>query len=179
MNSFWLPLKSIEPVEIYATDAGGSPIVGMTDLYAAIRRTSDNEWLDFSDNTFKAAGWIQRQQVMTQIDPGLAPGFYTFTFNTTYFPTPDIYIISVQELPPTVFTTIATSELRIGGVPDDCVSSRKTLLNRQNIDPGSVGNLVIYDDDDVTPWRTANVTGISGEAIAIPAATPSHRSRGV
>ena len=179
MNSLWLPLQTIEPIEVYATDANGDPITGMANLYAAVRRVSDNWWLDFSDMHFKPAGWVQRQQVMTEIDAILSPGFYTFTFNTTTFLTPNTYVIVSQQVPATVFFTTVTGELRIGGVPDDCVSSRKALLNRQNIDPGSVGNLVIYDDDDVTPWRTSNVTGISGEAIAIPAATPSHRSRGI
>ena len=179
MNSLWLPLQAIEPVEMYATDANGDPIVGMLNLFAAVRRVSDNWGLDFNDYHFKPVGWVQRQLVMAQIDPVLAPGFYTFTFNTTTFLNPDSYVFAIQQVPATLFLTTATGELRVGGVPDDCVSSRKALLNRQTVDPGSVGNLVIYDDNDVTPWRTANVTGISGEAIAIPPATPSHRSRGV
>ena len=179
MNSDWLPIQAIEPVEVFATDGGGAPITGMLNLYAAVRRQSDGFWLDFADMTYKAAGWFMRQFVMTEFDPVLSPGCYRFTLDTSAQVAPDTYYTTIQQVPATVFPQTLIAEVRVGGVPDDCVSSRKALLNRQEIAPGDTGNLVIYDDGGLVPWRTANVTGPSGEAIAIPSATPTKRSEAV
>jgi hypothetical protein len=125
MNSDWLPLRSIEPIEIFVTDSSGAPISGMTDLYSSIRRKSDGRWLDFSDNTFKVSGWTSRRQLMAEFDPSLSPGFYRFVFDTSSFVSSDTYVISIEQVPPSVFPRIVVGELRVGGVPDDCVTARK------------------------------------------------------
>lgn len=40
----------------------------------AVRRDSDGAWLDFSDGTFKAAGWTTGQQAMTEVTTGMPTG---------------------------------------------------------------------------------------------------------
>lgn len=151
----------------------------MLNLYAAIRRDSDDKWLDFFDNVFKSAGWVMRQQVMVEFDPVLSPGTYVFTFDTSYFPNPDDYVITFQQVPPTVFPQTVLGELRIGGVPDDCVLSRKIGQNRLDMSPGAVGNWVLYDDNSVTPLLTYDVSDVTGGPIAPPPGAPARRTRGI
>lgn len=177
MNSDWLPLGSIEPIEVFAVDATGSPITGMVNLYAAVRRASDGRWLDFNDMTFKAAGWVARQHVMVEFDPVLSAGFYRFTFNTSTFFSADDYVITIEQVPPTVFPRVVVAELRVGGVPDDCTAARKKLINDEVLTPGSVNNWTTLDDDGITPLFQHSVTGPSGEDVIIPAGTPARRTR--
>ncbi len=178
MNSDWLPLGSIEPIEVFAVDGAGAPITGMVDLFIAIRRVSDGKWLDWNDGVFKAVGWVARLQVMVEFDPVLSPGFYRVTFDTSPYPNPDNYIFTIDQVPPTVFPQQVVAELRVGGVPDDCVTTRKCIDNRDWVSAGAAANRVIYDDDDITPFRTYDITDPSAGAIVIPPGTPTRKSKG-
>lgn len=61
---------------LYALGLDGNPATGRTDLVVRVRR-GDGLWLDFGDQTFKAAGWTTRDASLVEADAALAPGVYT------------------------------------------------------------------------------------------------------
>lgn len=50
---------------------------GLPTMTVALKNRDNNQYLDFNDNTFKAAAWITASQVLTEIGSGL----YRATFN--------------------------------------------------------------------------------------------------
>lgn len=73
---------------------------GLGTVLLSIQRVSDDFWYDFNDDTFKAAGWTTRQQVMTQVSATLAAGEYYFDWDTSSIVSPaadDTYMLRVDE----------------------------------------------------------------------------------
>jgi hypothetical protein len=68
-----------------------------------------------------------------------------------------------------VLEVVATS------IESDTSLARKMLQNRLELADGSTNNWILYDDDGSTPLLTWDISGKSGEAILIPAATPAKR----
>lgn len=56
---------------------------------------------------------------------------------------------------------------------------RKLMDNRKELSDGTTGNLIVYDDDDVTPVRTYDVTDEDDNAIALNPGDPAKQSKGV
>ena len=48
----------------------GDPVTGL-DVYVQLRDTENNQYLDFSDNTWKSSGWTQKQVKLTDIGEGV------------------------------------------------------------------------------------------------------------
>lgn len=67
---------SILDIKFGLFDASGHPITGTILLTCKIKRDSDDYFYDFSDGTFKAAGWTTLAAIMTEIDPPVVPGEY-------------------------------------------------------------------------------------------------------
>ena len=112
-----------ERILITALDENGDFITGLSDVLVEIQRTSDNYYLDFNDNTFKASGWTTRQETMTELYYSYSPGSYYYDFDTTGF-SDDEYFIRV---------TSATAEnspyegyLKVGGYVDNIDASIST-----------------------------------------------------
>lgn len=64
-----------EPIEIVATNALGQRLIGLTNIKLQVRRTSDNYYLDWTDNTFRALP-AQLLQDLDEIDENDSPGEY-------------------------------------------------------------------------------------------------------
>ena len=56
--------------------SSGAPATGRATIRIRLYRKSDNQFLDWSDATFKAAGHIAIEAVMSEIDATNAPGHY-------------------------------------------------------------------------------------------------------
>lgn len=113
-----------ERILITALDENGDFITGLSDVLVEIQRTSDNYYLDFNDNTFKASGWATRQETMTELYYSYSPGSYYYDFDTTGF-SDDEYFIRV---------TSATAEnspyegyLKVGGYVDNIDVALSTI----------------------------------------------------
>lgn len=102
-----------------------SPLSGLTDVLLTIRRTSDDYFYDFDDNTFKNAGWVEKEYTMGEVGTS---GQYEYDFNTTGF-SDDTYICTM---------TCATSndstpqigELIVGGYIDYIDYPISSVLSR-------------------------------------------------
>lgn len=60
-------------------DSLGDPATGRATIRVRMYRRSDGQFLDWSDMTFKAAGWTTLDATMTEVDAVNAPGHYALT----------------------------------------------------------------------------------------------------
>lgn len=99
-------------IEHTALDGTLAPLAGLTDLVVSIRRLSDGQFLDWNDDTFKAAGWTMRQQVMSEVDSTNAPGDYAQDFDlsaVTNKAADDTYVARVEQTPGTSVANVPAS----------------------------------------------------------------------
>lgn len=73
-----------EQVVFLVVQKNGSPATGRTTIRTRIYRKSDNQFFDFGDLTFKAAGHSILEAIMTEVNSVNAPGHYELPggFNT-------------------------------------------------------------------------------------------------
>jgi hypothetical protein len=181
---------TIVPINLMLTQ-NGVPMVGET-VTAGVRRKSDNLFLDFADNTFKASGHTTKFQALTDLngtDADLA-GHYAFLWNSAtaitgqgefefvfkhgtsrYFD--DVYFLT--PVATSVWSAAQASFVAAGSFGRRMKEIRAALLNRQEIADGSSGNFVTYDDDGTTPLVTNNMQDKTGAAIGISAGVPARR----
>jgi hypothetical protein len=67
---------ALEPIRVPAWTKAGKPLTGATDLYIRIERVSDGYFLDWSDMTFKTAGWTTLNKMLTEVDATNLAGIY-------------------------------------------------------------------------------------------------------
>jgi hypothetical protein len=93
-------------IEWFATDSNGDAITGLSDLFIAIERRSDNEWFDFDGTeTFEATGDVTtRTQVLAEVDATNAPGLYRFAWDLSA-----ITIAAVNDEYVVIFSQTASS----------------------------------------------------------------------
>jgi hypothetical protein len=176
------------------------PIIGAT-VTAAVRNKLNNQFLDFSDNTFKAAGWTTKFQTLTDLNgtdtdmkgiyrflwnsatPVSAQGEYQFIFKyndgvSDLETFDDIYFddaLSSTSIASAVWNALTASFVAAGSFGLMLKRIKAALINRMELADGSSSNLVIYDDDAVTPLLTASVTDKTGAAITTSATVPAKR----
>lgn len=66
---------SAEPIEVFVLDVTGDPLTGLSDVKVFLRRVSDNEYLDWSDDSFKPAP-VSLYETLSEVDPVRSPGQY-------------------------------------------------------------------------------------------------------
>lgn len=73
-----------EQIIFLVLQKNGTPAVGRTTIRTRIYRTSDKQFFDFSDLTFKASGHVTIDATMAEVDAVNAPGHYELSggFNT-------------------------------------------------------------------------------------------------
>lgn len=69
-------------LQLWVFDANGDGVPSLSPL-VSIRRTSDDMYLDFADNTFKSSGWTTRLATMTEVNASLAEGCYKYAWNSS------------------------------------------------------------------------------------------------
>ena len=98
-----------EPIIILVVDSLGHPLTGKTNLKIRIHRNSDGWYFDWSDNAFKAEGFIVTMLwPLTEISPTGSPGEYQLNkaghvhgFDTSSITNPrntdDYFVTCVQD----------------------------------------------------------------------------------
>lgn len=101
MSDRTIPTGATEPITATVLDTNGDPLVGKTDIKVKVRRQSDDQWLDWSDMTFKAGGSVaQLLQALGEVSQTFAPGDYELDFDTSAIANPvadDIYHFTVMQ----------------------------------------------------------------------------------
>ena len=148
-----------------------------------VRRKSDGFVLDWDDLTFKALGSVVTllSPAFTEIDAASFPGEYATTLaldTLVAADTLDIYQITIVEDGTAVVGNLPqTGEVRVDNALADAVLARKALYNDQDLTAGSLNNLELKDDDQVTPIARWNVKDKDALGIALGSGTPAIRER--
>ena len=156
--------SSEQPLELVLVNLSGAGIPGQA-CTVAIRLTvaaggyAAGDYLDWSTNTFKAAGWGVKNEPMTDLGNGTyqallpvaALGFTTQTPLPVYLAAE--YTQNGQGVGDVEYLTI--SELRPDG-------KRNRQYNTNKLDALAPGDLTLYDDDGVTVVSTQTLTDATG-----------------
>jgi hypothetical protein len=66
----------------------------------------------------------------------------------------------------------------IDTMASDASTTRKLLDNREVLSDGATGNRIVYDDDDVSVFRTYDISDEGDAAISLGAGDPAKKSKG-
>lgn len=110
--------NTTERIQTAALKDGSLAVVtGLTTVLLSVQRASDEQWLDFADDTFKASGWTTRQQQMTEVSAALAAGEYSYDLDLADITNPaadDTMMVRVDETSGTAKNVPLHGELKIG-----------------------------------------------------------------
>lgn len=76
MSTTRIQTGDTEPIALFAVNAAGNPLTGLTDLYVRVRRVSDGFFLDWTGPTFKNSGWTTLNKAAAEVSAANAPGLY-------------------------------------------------------------------------------------------------------
>ncbi len=138
------------PIAILAVTKSGAPLTGATDLFIRVFRRSDNFFIDWADNTFKASGHTTINQILAEVDATNAAGVYEFAgdWDTSTIVSPvadDSYVIYPLQTPGTNAVLPGPADVLTGEFVDDidaAITSRSTQADILS---------------DATPFAGANV----------------------
>lgn len=194
-----LPLESL-------VTKGGVGVSGLTVLVALRDASTDDSWLDFSDNTFKTIGWTARQAPMAEVDPINAPGMYRRTLDLSSITGLSVgmtlsaeYQVSGAVTANGLDTILIRAEFYdikdaldangytasraalldlLTGVDANSELARKILRNRITMAGFGTGTTTqtVYDDDGTTPLLTWTLTTHGGEDVLTDPGTQTNRS---
>jgi hypothetical protein len=155
-------------------NVGGVP--GLTPTVAVRLFPSLTLYLDWSDLTFKAAGWVLQNLPMTDC----GGGFYQAVLNVE-----GLGFTPLTGLPQKLIAQYTTTGAGTGGVDEDIVIvselrpdakiSRQIATNRLEALGGFPGTLTLYQDDGVTVQSVQPLLDYSGGAVVNTSGTPAKR----
>lgn len=99
MASTVIALGETESIKVYVVDAYGDPLLGKTDLFVKLQRSSDRWFLDWSDMTFKSSGHVSLTTNLDEVGDGiyeLSGGFDSGAV-VNLDPTEDLNVIPLQD----------------------------------------------------------------------------------
>jgi hypothetical protein len=128
MSTVRIQTGATEPIEVFAVDAQGAPLTGLTDLYVRLRRASDGRFLDWADLTFKAAAWGTLDKPLAELDVTRTPGLYgvtggLVTHDITNPVADDTYTVYPLQTPGTSARLPAPGQIEMGSWADQISTS--------------------------------------------------------
>jgi hypothetical protein len=160
-------------VEVKLQDGNGVAVTGQTPT-VAIRRPSDNFFLDFADNTFKASGWTTKNQALTEITgQPEAAGVYRFLWNSALSVTEAVKL-ALQ------FTWVDGANTRLFAEDLDLTEedlADKILVNKMDYDTAT-NTLRIYNkagNSIIKSWVITDKTAAPANLSNLPATLPVNR----
>lgn len=153
-----------EPIQLFAVGANGNPLSGLTDLYVRVRR-GDGLLLDWSDYTFKAAGWTTLNCLLAEADGVNAPGLYEVTggLNTSSITNAvanDYYTVVPLQTPGNTARLPAPGQIAVGKWADRLDANVSTRATQAQI------------LSDATPFAGADIAAILADTSAMDARLP-------
>ena len=101
---------------VLVPDANGGGKTGLSDVSLSVQDLSDDDWLDFNDNTFKAAGWTTRTVNMSEVSATLDAGRYKYALTSNVWTAGD-YLFRVDVVSQNNMVILFT--LTLGSVAND------------------------------------------------------------
>lgn len=165
------------PLVLTVSDAtlGGQTGLAPT---VAVRHTVTGLYLDWTDSTFKAAGWGVKYQAMAEVERGTYQRLLALPAVLPAL-TPGTKLSAEYHVVDAAGRVGDTAEtFRITTVQEDMTLVRKYHTNRLHYTSGAPGLELLYDDDDTTVLRTHLIRDEAGGAVAPAINAPARRSKG-
>lgn len=145
-------------------DGSGSSGEGVLPT-VALRKRSDGKYLDWNDNTFKAAAWVTRKANLTEVSAADSPGVYEKLWDSSGVITvPGVYVVEYE------------STGVVKGVSNDVLVFRSVASEEGAAlvdDDGGQGVLYYFHDSILQVRlvsandRSAAVTGVAAPTVTI------------
>jgi len=158
-----IKLGSTFTVESWIANTNGSGHIELS-MLVAVRRLSDNYYLDFDDTTFKSSGWTTRQVAMTEVSISVAPGLYQYVLDTSDLGAVGDYSIesSYSSGIMSVATRITLADYELGDI-------YRYMYNKKIIDKSlATPQEVLYEDNGTTEKARWNLTSSNLADSRIP-----------
>jgi hypothetical protein len=136
--------------------------------------------LDTAESNIRGADSDDLKSISDQVD-ALPVSTADQVWDTTVagHTTPGTFGATIDNLDTRLSAVRAAYLDQIPGITADTVLIRKILKNRLRLTSGgTTANWILYDDDNITPLLTWDVSDITGLALNIQAGIPSQRSAG-
>ena len=160
--------RQIIPLFLTVSKAGLGGITGLSPT-VQLRRSSDGYYLDFSDSTFKASGWVTRYATMTDLGDGDYQRIVNL--NTIGVVATDVLVASYAVDDGDEVVAAANDVYNV----EDLELMRQVVANRMEETPGSPGQLTLFDDDGVSVRARWEIRDVTGGAVISTVGTPSRR----
>jgi hypothetical protein len=165
------------PLELIVDQLNVGGVPGLSCTVAIRLFPSTTLYLDWTTNTFKAAGWGIKFQAMTDLGTGVyqqilnvaALGFNTLT------PLP-VKLIAEYNSAGVGTSGLASDTIFVSELRPDAETSRQYQSNRLEALGGLPGTLTLYEDDGVTVKSVQNLLDYAGNAVINTPGTPAKRS---
>jgi len=165
---FVSPLQAI-PLVLTVNKSGTGGVVGLSPTVALRKGDTTDTYLDWADDTFKTTGWTLKNAPLTEVGGGhyqkqLDLSVLTLSYGQV--------LVAEYVVTDAGYESVAQDTYYVEDIP----IIRKSIINRLEEFPGNPGQLILYDDDGVTPiksWQLRDAAG--GPTLAVTGA-PSKRS---
>jgi hypothetical protein len=149
---------------------GQSPTVALRDAGTVDR------YLDWFDNAFKTTGWTTKYNSMLEVERGHYQRLVDLSLLTPAV-TPGMVLAAEFRVNNGVDVIGDALDLLIlVNTATDLALLRKLATNRLEEYPGNPGQLILFDDDAVTPLRTWQLRDASGGPIVSTVGAPARRT---
>lgn len=178
MNYTVVGPSAVAPLILTVTKVGVGGVSGLSPTVAFRKVSPSNQYLDWSDFTFKTAGWTTKNASMSD----LGGGHYQHQLDLTNISAADgDQYVAEYVVPDSGSEGVDCDVFIIEDAAQDSEFLRKMATNRMEQVSGNPGTLTLYDDDGTSvlmQWEIRDesgggITGISGAAARRAAGTPT------
>jgi hypothetical protein len=164
------------PLELCVSKINVGGIPGLTCTVAIRLSPTSNSYLDWSDNTFKTAGWTIKFQPMND----LGTGMYQAILNVAalgFTPLMGLPQKLIAEYNSSGAGTsgLASDTLYVSELRPDAKLARQYGTNKVKTLGGLPGTFTLYEDDGVTVQSTQTLLDFAGNAVVNTPGTPAQR----
>lgn len=173
MGALTVEASDIIPLTLTVTKAEVGGVTGLSPVVALRDGLTTNSYLDWNDNTFKTAGWGMKEAVL----PEIGDGHYERQLNLPGIGagSGDIYVAEYKVDEPDA-KGVDAERIFVVSQRDDLALLRKMVTNKLLETAGNPGQLVLYDDDGVTPLKTWQLRDGTGGGTQLAVGAPARRS---
>ena len=171
--------KALTSVPLFLTieREGVGGVTGQSPTVALRDATTLNRYLDFADDTFKTSGWTTKYAALDEIERG----HYQKAIDPSALPIEplDVLVAEYHVDDGSDVVGDASDLLIVVQIQESVWFARKAITNRMEEFAGSPGQLILWDDDGVTPLMSWQLRDGTGGAVQLAVGAPAKRSAGV
>lgn len=173
MSALTVEAADTIPLTLTVTKAGVGGVTGLAPTVALRDGQTTNSYIDWADDTFKTSGWTTREALLTEI----GDGHYQKQLNLPNISAAagDIYAAEYK-VDDVAAKGVDSERIFVVTQRDDITLLRKMVTNKLIETAGTPGQLVLYDDDGVTPLKTWQLRDGTGAGTQLAVGAPARRS---